>query len=61
MLPLCLIHEALEFYNSIPAGEVGDIDDTFEKIKGRFWPDSFKMVIRERFFSERQTEDKPVT
>ena len=60
MVPVYLIGDALEFCNSIAEERMDNLDDVFEKLRGRFCLESFKLIVSEKLYSEKQGEDEPI-
>ena len=60
LLPFSLGGEALECYNTMTNIEKTSIDTIFKKLRDRFCPPSFKLLVHEELCSEKQKEGESV-
>ena len=60
LIPFYLEGQAKECYNNLDKGERGDLDKIFERLRDRFCPPSFRLIIGEKICSEKQKEGESV-
>ena len=60
MVPFYLEVDALEFYNSLPKVDTHHMNWVLKNLEGRFCPESFNIIIRDKFCSDKQGEDEPI-